>query len=300
MERVPLKSSARENRPAAQAAPKLIFGKVMASRMATIHGFRVESYGKRLSPGFKRGLRRLAERGFDDAACVVVKTENGIHSGITHAGGRYVAPGNPYGTEVMRLMRDLGMEPPTPPFIVAPGEYTLYHEWGHHVDRSWSGHQQITFSYRWFSHFYKLSVRPSGIAKADGDVPLDNDEDQPIESWDIHAADALVAWWHVSSELFADLFEDWMRGEKKIGSDPCQPDSLNASTRAHPSVRVFLLPGVGPEDVRAKTYALFAAGIKSAPDLPPVRPDLFGQHTAEMIDRFRNVRNDMRKAQPTD
>ena len=63
--------------------------------LATIHGFRVQSYGKRLSPGFKRGLRRLAERDFDDPACVVVKTTSGNRSGITHAGGRYVHPDNP-------------------------------------------------------------------------------------------------------------------------------------------------------------------------------------------------------------
>ncbi len=70
---------------------------------ATIHGFRVQSYGKRLSPGFNRGLRRLAERDFDDLTFVVVRTTSGSRrSGITHAGGRYVHPDNPHGTEVMR------------------------------------------------------------------------------------------------------------------------------------------------------------------------------------------------------
>ena len=145
--------------------------------LATIHGFRVQSYGKRLSPGFKRGLRRLAERGFDDPTCVVVKTTSGSRSGITHAGGRYVHPDNPHRTEVMREMRDLGMEPPPPPFIVAPGEYTLYHEWGHHVDRTWSGdNQEVVFSFRWLSRFYELGVRPSRIAHADHGFPVDYDE----------------------------------------------------------------------------------------------------------------------------
>jgi hypothetical protein len=34
--------------------------------LITIHGFRVQSYGERVSPGFTRGLRRLSERGTDD------------------------------------------------------------------------------------------------------------------------------------------------------------------------------------------------------------------------------------------
>ena len=256
-----------------------------------IHGFRVQSYGKRLSPGFKRGLRRLTEREFHDAACVEVKTNNGSRSGITHAGGRYVDPHSPYRIEVMRAMRDLGMEPPPLPFIVAPGEYTLYHEWGHYVDRSWSGNdQEINFSFRWLSRFYQLGIRPSGIAHADQGVLLGYDELRPIESWDVHAANAALLWWHASSELFADLFEDWMRGEKKVSWDQCEPKSLNASAaRDHPFVRIALFPGVGPEDVRAETYALFTAGIRSATDLPPVRSALFGANTDEVVGRFRDV-----------
>ena len=145
------------------------------SSLATIHGFRVQSYGKRLSPGFTRALRRLAERGFDDPTCVVVKTGSGSRSGITHAGGRYVHAGNPYAAEVMGKMRDLGMEPPPLPFVIAPGEYTLYHEWGHHVDRTWSGdNEEVFFSFRWFSRFYELGVRPSPIARADQAFPADH------------------------------------------------------------------------------------------------------------------------------
>ncbi len=255
-----------------------------------IHGFRVQSYGKRLSPGFKRGLRRLTERDFHDAACVVVKTNNGSRSGITHAGGRYVDPHSPYRIEVMRAMRDLGMEPPPPPFIVAPGEYTLYHEWGHYVDRSWSGNdQEIKFSFRWLSRFYQLGIRPSGIAHADQGVLLGYDELRPIESWDVHAANAALLWWHASSELFADLFEDWMRGEKKVSWDQCEPRSLN-SCRVHedPLVRIVLAPGVSLENVRTETYALFAAGMRSAIALPPVRIDLFGANTDEMVNHFRD------------
>ena len=132
------------------------------STLATIHGFRVQSYGKRLSTGFTRALRRLAERGFDDPRCVVVKTGSGNRSGITHAGGRYVHAGNCYAAEVMRRMRALGMEPPPLPFVIAPGECTLYHEWGHHVDRTWSADtDEVSFSFRWFSRFYELGVRAS-------------------------------------------------------------------------------------------------------------------------------------------
>jgi len=220
--------------------------------LVTVHGFRVESYGKRLSPGFKRGLRLLAERDFDDPTCVVVTTTSGNQSGITHAGGRCVAPDNPYRTEVMRQMRELGMEPPPPPFILTPGEYTLYHEWGHHVDRTWSGdNQEVVFSFRWLSRFYTLSVLPPRIAYANRAFPVDSDDFRPIES-DVDAGNAVVLWWHASSELFADLFEDWMRGEKKVGWDHCEPKNLNASEACgHPFVRISLLPGLGAEDVRA-------------------------------------------------
>lgn len=241
-----------------------------------VHGFRVQSYGKTLSAGFKRGLRRLAERGFDDPTCVVVKTTSGHRSGITHAGGRYVHGDNPHHIELMREMRELGMEPPPLPFVVAPGQYTLYHEWGHHVDRTWSGEShEIFFSFRWLSRFYELCVRPLGVAHADRGLPVDEGDLRPIET-DVQATNALVVWWHASSELFADLFEDWMRGEKKVSWDQCEPSSLNMSeTRGHPFVRVALLPGVRAQDVRSDTYALFTAGIRSAVDLPPVRPGMW-------------------------
>ena len=221
---------------------------------------------------------------------MVVKTASGSQSGITHAGGRYVHPDNPHCTEVMRMMRDLGMEPPPPPFVLAPGEYTLYHEWGHHVDRTWSGDQQeIAFSFRWLSRFYELDIQSSRIGFADHGYPVDCGEVRSVEL-DADAVDAAVVWWRVSSELFADLFEDWMREEKKVGWDHCESDSLNASVpRGYSTVRISLLPGVRVEDVRAQSYAFFTTGIRSAADLPPVRPDLFGENTDEMLGHFRNA-----------
>jgi hypothetical protein len=187
------------------------------------------------------------------------------------------------------------MEPPPAPFIIAPGEYTLYHEWGHHVDRTWSGNnQEISFSFGWLSRFYRLGVRPSNVAHAAHGSSVDHDEEvRPIES-DAHASEAVVAWWHVSSELFADLFEDWMRGEKKVGWDHCEPNSLNVSARRRPFVRVALLPRVRSEDVRAETYRLFTAGIRSAADLPPVRPGLLGANTDEVVGHLRDVRGRVR------
>ena len=259
------------------------------SSLATIHGFRVESYGKRISSGFQRGLRRLAERSFDDESCVVVKTANGKRSGITHAGGRYIHPANAHGREVMRQMRELGMEPPAPPFLLAPGEVTLYHEWGHHVDRTWSvGNEEVFFSLHWLSRFYSLRVGIPRIAHAEHDFTVEYDEFQPIES-DAQACNAVVAWWRASSELFADLIEDWMRGEKKASWDHCEPASLNSPHRRDPGVRISLLPGVQPEDVRAETYALFSAGLRPVPHLPSPRPGLLGPNTSEIVAKLRDV-----------
>jgi hypothetical protein len=216
----------------------------------------------------------------------VVKTTNGNQSGITHAGGRYVPPDSTYRSEVMREMRNLGMEPPQPPFLVAPGEYTLYHEWGHHVDRVWSrDSHDVRFSFRWLSRFYQLGKRTPRVAQADQNHLVDCfDRESSNTGGD---AAATVAWWQASSELFADLFEDWMRGEKKVGWDHCEPSSLNApASRGHPLVWIEFLPGVTAVDVRAETYRLFAAGIRSAPDPPSVRPGLLGPDTDDMVDRL--------------
>ena len=102
-----------------------------------VHGFSVLAASK-LTSTFRRALHRLSEQGYCDPRCTVVKTAPGILSGITHWGGRYIHPNNPFVQEVMELMRQQGIEPPAPPFVIAPGETTLYHEWGHHVDRCWS------------------------------------------------------------------------------------------------------------------------------------------------------------------
>ena len=86
-----------------------------------------------------------------------------------------------------------------------------------------------------------------------------------------------------------------MRGEKRVHWDHCEPKSLNASEASgRPFVRIALLPGVGAEDVRAETYAILTAGIRSAVDLPPVRPGLFGENTDETIGRFRDVMGGVR------
>jgi hypothetical protein len=220
---------------------------------------------------------------------VVVKTTNGNRSGITHAGGRYVPPDGVYRTEVMREMRNLGMEPPQPPFLIAPGEFTLYHEWGHHVDRVWSqDSHDVRFSFRWFSRFYQLGTRTPRFAQAGQNHSADCIDMGSSESG--RDAAVTVAWWHLSSELFADLFEDWMRGKKKVGWDHCEPSSLNApASHGHPLVSIKLLAGVTAVDVRAETYRLFDAGIRSAPDPPSVRAGLLGPDTDDMVGRLSQV-----------
>jgi len=180
------------------------------------------------------------------------------------------------------------MEPPSPPFLVAPGEATLYHEWGHHVDRTWSGDDQdVGFSFRWFSRFYQLLWVP--VSRTDCGSRTDALAARPIES-ELEAASAIVPWQHASSELFANLFEDWMRGEKKVDWDECEPENLNRSVSdGHPSVRIARLPQSHLEAVRAETYRLFTSGIRRTIDQPPVRSGLFGDNTDETIDRLRTV-----------
>lgn len=186
-----------------------------------IHGFRIQSYGKRLSPGFQKGLRWMAECGFGAPTCIVVKTLSGKQSGITHAGDRYVPSDNPYNFEVIQAMRSHGIEPPSPPFRVAPGESTLYHEWGHHVDQTWSRDAlDLGFSFRWFSHFHQLNAQPTG------DFCTTTDDRCHTQSL-LDASNAVGLWLHASRELFANLFEDWMRGDRKIPFDRCEPASLN-------------------------------------------------------------------------
>jgi hypothetical protein len=186
-------------------------------------------------------------------------------------------PRNPCAPEIARALRDQGIEPPPPPFVVAPGECTLYHEWGHHVDRAWSGDDQdILFSFRWFSRFF--SIRVQGARG-----PLS----------ELECADALPLWRLAASELFADLFEDWMRGGGKLPFDPCEPWSLALHAREHhPGLEVSLLPGTRAEDVRARTFGLFPRGLRPAAAPVEVRPDFLSDHTGKML---RSLREAMRQ-----
>jgi hypothetical protein len=249
--------------------------------MVTVHGFRVLPCG-RISPGFRRALGHLGERGYRDPGCVVVKTTLGRLSGVTHEGGRYVHPKNPCATEIERALRDQGIEPPPPPFVVAPGECTLYHEWGHHVDRAWSGDDQdILFSFRWFSHFYSIRVQGSGEVGG----PLS----------ELECSLVIPPWQLMASELFADLFEDWMRGGGKLPFNPCDPWSLalHASER-HPGLEVNLRPGISPEDVRARTFGMFPRGLRPAAAPAEVRSDFLSDHTERMLRALREAMRQIR------
>ena len=239
----------------------------------------------------RKGSGGLRSEAFDDTTCVVVKTQSGNRSGITHAGGRYVGRDGRYSAEVMREMRALGMEPPSPPFLVAPGESILYHEWGHHVDRTWSGDDRdVGFSFRWFSRFYQLLWAPvSRVGHAGHALPTGDVDARPIES-ELGASYAVIPWRHASSELFANLFEDWMRGEKRVGWDECEPNCMNRSVSyGHPSVRIALLPQVQVAAVRAETYRMFTSGIRTPMDLPPLEPGLFGDNTDKIVGCLRTV-----------
>ena len=229
-----------------------------------IHGFRVLSRRPAPQP-FKRALRDIAACGFLDPSCTVVKTEAGAQSGITHAGGRYVHGTNPFAPSVMASMREQGIEPPPPPFIVAPGPVILFHEWGHHVDRVWSGDDHaVCFSHRWLSSFYDLRVRG-----------------EPMRTG-TEAADAMVTWRGFSFELFASLFEDWMRREKGVSWDECDPSLANRGDGAPPVVTVHLRSESSLEEVRTHTYALFERGLGSRP-AATLRGELLGPHTSEII-----------------
>ena len=148
---------------------------------------------------------------------MIVKTRHGGKSGVTHAGGRYINRSNPYSTTVISIMRDQGIEPPPMPFIVS-GASDLCHEWGHHVDLCWShGEYKATFSTRWFSHFYAIR-----------DASVFINEKHKGDSETEAAAAILANEWHlIASELFANLFDDWMRDKYDIGWDDCEPRILN-------------------------------------------------------------------------
>ena len=181
------------------------------------------------------------------------------------------------------------MEPPSAPFVVVPGELSLYHEWGHHVDHVWShGDQEVLFSFRWLSRFYELGVascrpRPAGAAL------------QPIVTMG-DACDAVRLWWKVSSELFAELFEQWMRGTKKVAWDIADPAHLMLPhDGACSPVGVAFLSPFASEDVHSQTNALFAGGLGSVSALPALRGDLFGAQTAKVVASLRAVVRDLRE-----
>jgi len=233
----------------------------------TLHGFTIYPYGP-LSADFRSALKRLADRGYCDPGCPVVKTASGKFSGITHAGGRYIDPGHHVTLEILELMRAMGMPLPKPPCVVAPGPKVLFHEWGHRVDRRWTPeHQGVNFSFLWFSHFYRVSAAPF----EDFAWLPDPEED--------HATKLLPHWALTASELWADLFEDWMRGDKRVAWDNCKPEYM----RRQSGLKVEVLPGITVAQVRAETYQLFGRGFEPAPDQPEVRPDFVGEHTATAL-----------------
>jgi len=228
-------------------------------QIETIHGFRVLPASP-ITKGFERALRLLASRGFADPSCVIVKTQRGSKFGAIPVDGKYVLPSNHFSQVVVTTMRDQGIEPPAMPFVFAPGATTLFHEWGHHVDLTWSGNDDIvTFSTRWFSHFFEIQ-KTRALSKSD-------------------AAELIVQWRSFASELFADLFDDWMRGDKKPEEDCRDPQHQ----------RTDLLDGITSSDVREKTYALFEMGLNRQIDRSKVRPDLVGQHTMAVMTELRKV-----------
>jgi hypothetical protein len=250
-----------------------------------IHGFRVVALG-RITPGFRSALGRLARRRFVDPACTVVKTDPGPTSGITHWGGRYVHSANPGATEAVAAMRELMPEPPTPPFLAAPGPCMLYHEWGHHVDRTWSRDDlDVIFSLRWISRFYDVR-RPRDPRRTALSERMPVDLDGSVVDW----PDVLPVWCLTASELFAERFETWMRGVDRVPMDFCDPWLLaRRGDSFEPRLELAFLPGVDSGRVRRDTFRLFEAGLRSMPEPPPVRPDLFGASTDRALDALRGA-----------
>ena len=182
-----------------------------SAEAVTLHGVRVIPQG-RITPGFRQALGRLARRGYGDPGCTVVKTAPGPASGITHAGGRYVHPRSPAAGDVREALGACGIGSLEPPFIVTPGPDTLYHEWGHHVDRVWSRDDHVVlFSFRWFSWYYAVAARPAAELLREWFGDTMRFTEAPSGPSELDGARALPAWYLASSELFADLFEDWMQ-----------------------------------------------------------------------------------------
>jgi hypothetical protein len=195
---------------------------------------------------------------------------------------------------MLEALRALGVEAPEPPFVVAPGECTLYHEWGHHVDRVGSrDDQDVLFSFRWFSWFYAIEARPlAGLPGERFPIRFSEARLRPLEpDW----PRVLPLWWQAASELFAELFEDWMRGGGKLPLDPALPCALERRSPGGESLlKVAFLNGVDLERVRSETFRLFEGGFRSLPQPPAVRPDLFGTWTGGALRQLRNALRQIR------
>ncbi len=250
-------------------------------QIETIHGHRVLAASP-ITSGFARTLKLHESRRFADPSCVIVKTKRGWKFGDPPVDGRYVHSSNPYRGAIFSTMRSKGIEPPQMPFVLAPGPTTLQHEWGHHVDFCWSGNDEaMLFSTRWFSHFY---VIPTASAFVSANHGLD---DPMIE-------DAVVLaneWYAIMVELFAELFDDWMRGSVTV--DYCEPAQLNRRMEAQ-TLKVEFLHGVTAAVVREKTYATFEMGLTGPAHTPEIRTDLLGRHTKNVFARLKIERDKVR------
>lgn len=227
-------------------------------------------------------LKLHESRRFADLLCVIIKTLRGWKFGYPPVDGKYVHSSNPYLDAICSTMRDKGIEPPPLPFILAPGPTTLHHEWGHHVDFCWSGHNEsMLFSTRWLSHFYAIPDATAFTLESQG-------PDDPRTE----AAVMLANEWHaVMVELFADLFDDWMRGSVTV--DHGEPAQLNRQMEAQ-ILKVEFLPGVTAAIVREKTYAQFETGLRGPASIPQIRPDFLGRHTDHAFARLRIERDKVR------
>ena len=240
-------------------------------QIETIHGFRVLPISPITRP-FKQALKLIELRRFADLLCVIVKTKLGWKFGDPPVDGRYVHPSHPFSHAVISMMKDQGIDPPPMPFVFAPIPTLLYHEWGHHVDFFWSKDAYpMLFSTCWFSHFYKIEFSDSFRSF------LSRNQSSTDPSPDI--LECAVEWHLVTSELFAQLFEDWISDKELAAS--CDPSSLNDHGLTDAQFLKFeFQDGINSSVVREKTYSLFNLGLKGPDHVPKIRPDLFGSGTS--------------------
>ena len=249
-------------------------------KIKTIHGFRVLPISP-ITKAFMRALKLIASRRFADLLCVIVKTKWGWKFGDPPVDGRYVHSSHPFSPAVISMMKDQGIDPPPMPFLFAPIPTLLYHEWGHHVDFCWSRDAYpMLFSTSWFSHFYKIGFSDSFRSF------LNRNQSSADPSPDI--LECAVEWHLVMSELFAQLFEDWIRGSDLAAS--CDPKSLNSHGLTDAQFLKFEFQnGVNSSVVREKTYSLFNLGLEGPDQIPEVCPDLFGSGTSRAFARLKEA-----------